>query len=116
MGQVANDAVNWKVNFPIYDTKLAKMTEFATSLTMSLDDCDKQREAQGKLLVVTEEQKERWRLYGEEKDKESNYALEQEIRKEAPEVLVDNWEDFNGPATLTKSEESPKTQEELHHV
>lgn len=39
-----------------------------------------------------------------EKDKSSNYALESEIRKEAPEVLVDNWEDFNGPATLTKKE------------
>ena len=43
-----------------------------------------------------------------EKDKESNYALEQEIRKEAPEVLVDNWEDFSVPATLT--------QEHEHHV
>ena len=51
-----------------------------------------------------------------EKDKESNYALEQEIRKEAPEILVDNWEDFSVPATLTKSDSSPKTQEELHHV
>ena len=40
-----------------------------------------------------------------EKDKESNYALEAEIRKEAPEVLVENWEDFNGPATLTEEEE-----------
>jgi hypothetical protein len=40
-----------------------------------------------------------------DKDKESNYALEAEIRKEAPEVLVDNWEDFNGPATLTQEEE-----------
>jgi dsRNA-specific ribonuclease len=39
-----------------------------------------------------------------EKDKESNYALESEIRKEAPEVLVENWEDFNGPATLTEEE------------
>lgn len=37
-----------------------------------------------------------------EKDKESNYALESEIRKEAPDVLVDNWEDFNEPATLTE--------------
>lgn len=35
-----------------------------------------------------------------EKDKESNRALEAEIRHEAPEVLVDNWEDFQGPATL----------------
>jgi hypothetical protein len=40
-----------------------------------------------------------------EKDKESNYALEAEIRKEAPEVLVDNWEDFEEPATLTKEYE-----------
>lgn len=39
-----------------------------------------------------------------EKDKESNRALEAEIRHEAPEVLVDNWEDFDGPATLTKEE------------
>lgn len=45
-----------------------------------------------------------------EKDKESDYALEAEIRKEAPEVLVDNWEDFNGPATLTQPEEFQ------HHV
>jgi hypothetical protein len=37
-----------------------------------------------------------------DKDKASNYALESEIRKEAPEVLVDNWEDFDEPATLTK--------------
>ena len=51
-----------------------------------------------------------------EKDKESNYALEQEIRKEAPEVLVDNWEDYSIPATLTKNEEFPETQEELHHA
>ena len=61
--------------------------------------------------------KDRLRDYlSKEKDKESNYALEQEIRKEAPEVLIDNWEDFNTPATLTKSEEYPKTQEELHHA
>lgn len=40
-----------------------------------------------------------------EKDKSSNYALEAEIRKEAPEVLVDNWEDFEEPATLTKEYE-----------
>jgi len=38
-----------------------------------------------------------------EKDKESNYSLESEIRKEAPEVLVDNWEDFDTPATLTRN-------------
>jgi hypothetical protein len=37
-----------------------------------------------------------------EKDKESNISLEAEIRQEAPEVLVENWEDFNEPATLTK--------------
>jgi hypothetical protein len=37
-----------------------------------------------------------------EKDRESNYALEAEIRKEAPDVLVDNWEDFGGPATLSQ--------------
>jgi len=47
--------------------------------------------------------KDRLRDYlTKEKDKESNYALEAEIRKEAPEVLVDNWEDFGGPATLTE--------------
>ena len=50
--------------------------------------------------------KDRLRDYLEhEKDKESNYALEAEIRKEAPEVLVENWEDFNGPATLTEEEQ-----------
>jgi len=50
--------------------------------------------------------KDRLRDYlDREKDKESNYALEAEIRKEAPEVLVDNWEDFNGPATLTEEEQ-----------
>jgi hypothetical protein len=50
--------------------------------------------------------KDRLRDYLEhEKDKESNYALESEIRKEAPEVLVENWEDFSGPATLTENEE-----------
>jgi hypothetical protein len=49
--------------------------------------------------------KDRLRDYLEhEKDKESNYALEAEIRKEAPEVLVENWEDFDGPATLTEKE------------
>lgn len=37
-----------------------------------------------------------------EKDKESNAALEAEIRHEAPDVLVDNWEDIKGSATLTK--------------
>jgi hypothetical protein len=56
-----------------------------------------------------------------EKDKESNYALEAEIRKEAPDVLVDNWEDFDRPATLTKKEEdfhidSPSSQEDYNHA
>jgi hypothetical protein len=37
-----------------------------------------------------------------EKTFESNAALEAEIRHEAPDVLVDNWEDMKGPATLTK--------------
>ena len=37
-----------------------------------------------------------------EKDKESNQALEAEIKHEAPEVLVENWEDFHEPATLTQ--------------
>lgn len=50
--------------------------------------------------------KDRLRDYlSKEKDKESHYALESEIRKEAPEVLVDNWEDFDGPATLTQEYE-----------
>jgi len=50
--------------------------------------------------------KDRLRDYlNKEKDKESNYSLEAEIRKEAPEVLVDNWEDFGGPATLTEEYE-----------
>ena len=50
--------------------------------------------------------KDRLRDYlQKEKDKESNYALEAEIRKEAPEVLVDNWEDFNVPSTLTEEYE-----------
>jgi hypothetical protein len=67
--------------------------------------------------------KDRLRDYlSKEKDKSSNYSLESEIRKEAPEVLVDNWEDFNQPATLTKNKESefyqdsPSTQEEYHHA
>lgn len=38
-----------------------------------------------------------------EKDKESNRSLELEIRHEAPDILVDNWEDFSDSATLTKS-------------
>lgn len=53
--------------------------------------------------------KDRLRDYlTKDKDKESNYSLECEIRKEAPEILVDNWEDFDGPATLT--------QEDYHHA
>jgi len=39
-----------------------------------------------------------------EKDKSSNKALEAEIRHEAPDILVDNWEDFDEPATLIKEE------------
>jgi hypothetical protein len=38
-----------------------------------------------------------------DKDRSGDYALECEIRKEAPEVLVDNWEDFDEPATLTRN-------------
>lgn len=50
--------------------------------------------------------KDRLRDYlNKEKDKESNYALESEIRKEAPDILIDNWEDFGGPATLTQEYE-----------
>ncbi len=50
--------------------------------------------------------KDRLRDYLEiEKTFESDASLEAEIRHEAPEVLVDNWEDINGPATLTKGEE-----------
>jgi hypothetical protein len=67
--------------------------------------------------------KDRLRDYLEhEKDKESNYALEAEIRKEAPEVLVENWEDFDRPATLTKNKkedfqiDSPSSQEDYHHA
>jgi hypothetical protein len=56
--------------------------------------------------------KDRLRDYlTKEKDKESNYALEAEIRKEAPEVLVENWEDFDQPATLAK-----KRKEGFHHA
>ena len=40
-----------------------------------------------------------------EKDKESNRSLEAEIRHEAPEILVDNWEDFDEPATLTQAKQ-----------
>ncbi len=47
--------------------------------------------------------KDRLRDYLEfEKTMEPNAALEAEIRHEAPDVLVDNWEDLNSPATLTK--------------
>jgi hypothetical protein len=48
--------------------------------------------------------KQRLRNYLElEKDKESNKSLELEIRHEAPELLIDNWEDFDEPATMTES-------------
>jgi hypothetical protein len=69
--------------------------------------------------------KDRLRDYlSKEKDQSSNYSLESEIRKEAPEVLVDNWEDFSQPATLTKKKDKsgsfrvddPLTEEELHHA
>ncbi|NBW19840.1 MAG: hypothetical protein EBR82_68890 [Caulobacteraceae bacterium] len=51
--------------------------------------------------------KDRLRDYlSKEKDKESDYSLECEIRKQAPDVLVDNWEDFYEPATLTSSSSS----------
>jgi hypothetical protein len=57
--------------------------------------------------------KDRLRDYLElEKDKSANYALEAEIRRQAPEVLVDNWEDFNEPTTLTKSGEFTSTGKE----
>ena len=47
--------------------------------------------------------KDRLRDYLEtEKDIESDAALEAEIKHEAPDVLVDNWEDMKSPATLTK--------------
>lgn len=63
--------------------------------------------------------KDRLRDYLEhEKDKESNYALESEIRKEAPEVLVDNWEDFESSATLTKPKEKQfgSSKKERYHA
>ena len=41
-----------------------------------------------------------------EKNKESNRSLEAEIRHESPEVLVENWEDFDKPATLTQEKSS----------
>lgn len=47
--------------------------------------------------------KDRLRDYLElEKDKESDRSLEAEIRHEAPDILVENWEDFDEPATLTQ--------------
>jgi len=49
--------------------------------------------------------KDRLRDYLEiEKTFESDASLEAEIRHEAPEVLVDNWEDMDEPATLTKTQ------------
>lgn len=39
-----------------------------------------------------------------EKTLSSNADLESEIYSEAPEVLLENWEDFDGPATLTDTE------------
>jgi hypothetical protein len=66
--------------------------------------------------------KDRLRDYlSKEKDRSSNYALESEIRKVAPEVLVENWEDFGEPATLTKNSEedshfSLEESEEYHHA
>jgi hypothetical protein len=55
-----------------------------------------------------------------EKDRSSNYSLECEIRKEAPEVLVDNWEDFSQPATLTKNNskdiDTISEEEEYYHA
>lgn len=49
--------------------------------------------------------KDRLRDYLElEKDKESDRSLESEIRHEAPDVLVENWEDFDEPATLTQEQ------------
>ena len=67
--------------------------------------------------------KDRLRDYlTKEKDRSSNYSLESEIRKEAPEILVDNWEDFDQPATLTRSKgkdfhlDSPSEEEEYHHA
>ncbi len=40
-----------------------------------------------------------------EKTFESDVSLEAEIRHEAPDVLVDNWADANGPTTLTRGED-----------
>ena len=65
--------------------------------------------------------KDRLRDYlSKEKDRSSNYALECEIRKKAPEILVDNWEDFDQPATLTKNKlgdiDILSEKEEYHHV
>ena len=66
--------------------------------------------------------KDRLRDYlTKEKDRSSNYSLESEIRKEAPEILVDNWEDFDQPATLTRNRENDfhldsPSEEEYHHA
>ena len=49
-----------------------------------------------------------------EKDRESNRSLEAEIRKEAPEVLVENWEDFDRPSTLTRKNKSHINNELLN--
>ena len=58
--------------------------------------------------------KDRLRDYlQKEKDKESNYALEAEIRKEAPEVLVENWEDFDTSTTLTQGRERRGNRENV---
>lgn len=46
--------------------------------------------------------KDRLRDYlDNDKSRSSHFSLEQEIRKDAPEILVDNWEDFDEPSTLT---------------
>lgn len=39
-----------------------------------------------------------------EKTLQSDADLEAEIFSEAPEVLLDNWEDFDEPAILTRNE------------
>lgn len=91
MGQIANDAVNWKINYPVYEAKLTQTTRYASSLETNLANCDKQREAQAKLFAVSEEQKEKWRLYGEEKDKESTAlrgAMVKQERKSKMEKVL----------------------------
>lgn len=37
-----------------------------------------------------------------EKDRQSDAALQAEILHEAPDILVDNWEDFDEPTLLVK--------------